>query len=463
MMLPKSWRAKVPADYRPIASVRLLYKIFTYMMLARVEPALEIHQPEEQHGFRKGYRIEEHLLTANLVVDKLLAVSTPIWIISLDLSKAFDRVSWDKLWVALRAHGISDHLVWTMQNLYTGQLGQIQGDAGDSRVFPITAGVRQGCVLSPRLFTAILQWAMQKWRQRVENLTCGIDLEDGDSKLLDLRFADDLLLFARTKCEAIFMLETLMEELACVGLCLNAGKTVVLTNEAQPPNCLTLTNHETIVVKGNDVGHKWLGCILSAGAEGRSTLDIAYHLQAASRAFFANKQILCDKKVRLAVRLRFFDRVITPVALFACGHRTIRMGDLYKLDVVFRKMLRMIVGPPHFVEWNAPWHDILHHWNGKAVALAQQHGLKTWSEQCLQQHWKLAMHVANLPPNRWVKRVLVWNPNGSRKRGYPRHDWTSKLVAYMRFQQLGDWQMLAQDRPLWMQLSDDFVKFCCRC
>ena len=68
MMLPKSRRARVPADYRPIASVRLLYKIFAYMMLARVEPALEIHQPEEQHRFRKGHRIEEHLLTANLVV-----------------------------------------------------------------------------------------------------------------------------------------------------------------------------------------------------------------------------------------------------------------------------------------------------------------------------------------------------------------------------------------------------------
>ena len=45
--------------------------------------------------------------------------------------------------------------------------------------------------------------------------------------------ADDLLLFARAEFEAIFMLETLMEELACVGLCLNAGKTVVSTNEAQ--------------------------------------------------------------------------------------------------------------------------------------------------------------------------------------------------------------------------------------
>ena len=139
----------------------------------------------------------------------------------------------------------------------------------------------------------------------MENSACGIDLEDGDAKLLDLRFADDLLLFAGTKFETIFMLETLMEELAYVGLCLNAGQTVALTNEAQPPQCLILTNQETIVVKGNDVGHKWLGCILSAGTNGRSTLDITYHLQAASGAFFANKQILCDLKVRLAVRLRF--------------------------------------------------------------------------------------------------------------------------------------------------------------
>ena len=42
----------------------------------------------------------------------------------------------------------------------------------------------------------------------------------------------------------------------------------------------------------------------------------------------------------------------------------------------------------------------------------------------------------------------------------PRHDWTSKLAAYTQFQQLGNWQMLAQGRPLWMQLSDDLLKFC---
>ena len=107
----------------------------------------------------KGHWIEEHLLTANLVVDKLLAVSTPIWIRSLDLSKAFNRVSWDKLRVALQAHDATDHLVWTMQNLNTGQPGKYKVTLVIH--FRITAGVRQGCVLRPRLSTATLQWAIQ--------------------------------------------------------------------------------------------------------------------------------------------------------------------------------------------------------------------------------------------------------------------------------------------------------------
>ena len=55
-------------------------------------------------------------------------------------------------------------------------------------------------------------------------LCIGIDLEDGDSRLLDQRFADDFSWFPPTKFEAFFMLESFMEELACVGLCPNAGK-----------------------------------------------------------------------------------------------------------------------------------------------------------------------------------------------------------------------------------------------
>ena len=58
----------------------------------------------------------------------------------------------------------------------------------------IRAGKRQGCVLSPRLLCLVLQSAMEKWRCDVSNN--GLDVGYGGLRLLDLRFANDILLFA---------------------------------------------------------------------------------------------------------------------------------------------------------------------------------------------------------------------------------------------------------------------------
>ena len=121
-MLPKTKAAKSVSDFRPIANVCLLYKLFAYLMLGRMEDALEASQPEEQHGFRQGRRIEEHLLTANVCLQKSLAANTPLWIITLDLSKAFDKADWNALWTALRQHGTSEHLIWILQCVLGGQV-----------------------------------------------------------------------------------------------------------------------------------------------------------------------------------------------------------------------------------------------------------------------------------------------------------------------------------------------------
>ena len=106
-MLAKHRQAALVTDFRPIASVRSFYKIFAYTILQRIEPCLGSHQPEEQHGFLAGRRLEEHLLTANLFLDKTLAANIPVRILRLDLSKAFDRVDWGALWLALSEHGVS--------------------------------------------------------------------------------------------------------------------------------------------------------------------------------------------------------------------------------------------------------------------------------------------------------------------------------------------------------------------
>ena len=60
-------------------------------------------------------------------------------------------MNWNALWLALHDHGMSDHLVSILQLIYSNQLGKVQGEHSNSDPFPIHAGVRQGCVLSPTL------------------------------------------------------------------------------------------------------------------------------------------------------------------------------------------------------------------------------------------------------------------------------------------------------------------------
>ena len=96
--------------------------------------------------------MEEHLVTTRLVFDKLSNADVPIWIVSLDLSKAFDRVHWPALWLALSEQRLSEHMIWMIQNFYRDQQGQVVGSNGCRRSFAIHGAVRQGCVLSPRFF-----------------------------------------------------------------------------------------------------------------------------------------------------------------------------------------------------------------------------------------------------------------------------------------------------------------------
>jgi len=178
-IVAKTKRSKVTADFRPIANIRLMYKICAYLILGHIEAPLEHWQPEEQDGFRRNRTIEAHLLTANMVIDKTLLTNTPLWTVNLDLSKAFDCVDWKLSWKALRLHGASPHLIWLLQMTYANQKGQVVSNNDTSYEFDICAGVRQGCVLSPRLFCSVLQLAMGRCRNQVKHF--GLNLGDGMS------------------------------------------------------------------------------------------------------------------------------------------------------------------------------------------------------------------------------------------------------------------------------------------
>ena len=117
-----------------------------------------------------------------------------------------------------------------LENAYDEQLGEVMEEWGESRSFSITGGVQQGCVFSPRLFTAVLEWALRQWRTELGH--AGFDLGDALHNLVDLRFADDILLFANSRPEVAQILDKFVKAVGKVGIRLNVDTTGILTNEA---------------------------------------------------------------------------------------------------------------------------------------------------------------------------------------------------------------------------------------
>ena len=71
----------------------------------------------------------------------------------IDCAKAFDSVDHNKLWKNLQEMGIPEHLTFLLKNLYAGQEATVRARYGTMGLFQIGEGVRQGCILSPCLFS----------------------------------------------------------------------------------------------------------------------------------------------------------------------------------------------------------------------------------------------------------------------------------------------------------------------
>ena len=267
----------------------------------------------------------------------------------------------------------------------------------------------------------VLEVALGCWRRKVGN--GGVDFQDGMHTLLDLRFADDIFLFAKTFEETKFLLDELVTCLAEVGLHLNVGKTKILTTQSQSPSEVPLRNGQVIEVLDRGSTHKWLGCMLCTASAGNHAPDLAHHLQAASKAFFAHRPFLVNRNVTMRDYFKYFDAMVTPVACFGAAHRKVYKQDLCRMDIVF------------------------HHWNERVKSLTARHGLKTWSVVCLGQYWKFANYVSTLPRERWVVRALNWLPEHSRRVGRRACSWDSMIQSFCRHKQIGNWRRCAHDTP----------------
>ena len=94
----------------------------------------------------------------------------------------------------LKEMGIPDHLTCLLRNLYAGQEATVRTGHRTTDWFQIEKGVRQGCILSPRLFNLCAEYILRN--AGLEETQAGIKI--AGRNINNLRHADDTTLIAES-------------------------------------------------------------------------------------------------------------------------------------------------------------------------------------------------------------------------------------------------------------------------
>jgi len=204
----------------------------------------------------------------------------------------------------------------------------VAAGAEESRSFCLNRGVKQGDPVSALLFIAVMESCFKSLKKKWSGLNnrrvgqyYGFVIHDPYDHLTNLRFADDVILFAQSKSDASKMLCHLRDHAARYGLRIHMGKTTILTNTDCGEGCSVTVGDTQVQIVPPGGSEKYLGRVLNLadfhGAE------LANRMSTAWRSFAKYKHILCSKRYPLPARVKLFESVVSPAALYGSSCWTV--------------------------------------------------------------------------------------------------------------------------------------------
>ena len=199
----------------------------------------------------------------------------------------------------------------------------------------------------------------------------------------NIRYADDLMIYANSAEELAVMVDLLCEELRRIGLHLNTAKTKVFTTTPLAGDHFLDMGGGMVLVCGEADFHFYLGKKMPGNLKRRWSTDISSRIQSAWARLHKLRHALTNRHVALSARMRLFSSVITPTLLFGLRTCPCTATQLNQIDVVQRKMLRLIVG---WVRYDGePWADTMRRMNNRVQSALNVLPVRDWSQLVLSQ------------------------------------------------------------------------------
>ena len=257
-------------NFRGVSLSSIVCKVMCMVLNGRLSVVAEEEGliAEEQGGFRKMRGCRDQVLSLVLLGQReMLKKSGGLMTAFIDFSKAYDRIDRGKLWKCLESMGVSEKFLSFLQSLYAGTSCRVRVGDRQSEVLNINVGLRQGCVLSPVLFSLYINSLVDQ----LKSTNCGI--ECAGEIIPGLLFADDTVLLAPDESGIKKSLDVLVKWCRDWGVKINVSKSGIMhvrQKRVARIDVQYLIDNEGIPMVDQ---YRYLGCVVDEHLELKSMVE----------------------------------------------------------------------------------------------------------------------------------------------------------------------------------------------
>ena len=194
--IPKNMQKSlsVSSNYRAISKNTIISKIIDYVTIIQIEDKLTTSS--YQFAYKQGFSTSMCSFLVSETIQYYKAHGSDVYMLSLDASKAFDRVKYTKLFKLLIERNVCALVIRLLLKVYIFSSATVKWNNCESESFNISNGVKQGAIISAPLFAVYIDPLLTKLKNTKEG--CYI----GNISANAFAYADDIVLLSPS-CTAL--------------------------------------------------------------------------------------------------------------------------------------------------------------------------------------------------------------------------------------------------------------------
>lgn len=327
-----------PLGYRAIALMSIPCKIYADILNVRLSSWLEDNNilADEQNGFRKERGCIEHLYALTSIITNRKIERKSTFACFIDAKKAFDTVNREMLWYKLMVLGINGKFLKGLQSLYVDVRYAVKINGYMTDMFDVSLGVKQGCKLSPTLFSIYIN----DLADEINSLDVGLPISANDM-LSILLYADDIVLLAPDEESLQQMLDIVHDWCSKWRLSINVDKTNVVHFRCPSSPRTNFDFHCGNTKIKCDSKYRYLGMWIDEHLDWKFTVREVR--KSASRALSAlySKFISCGG-MDFAIYEKLYENLVQPVLMY--GSSIWGLTEHKQLETVQNRAGRYFLG-----------------------------------------------------------------------------------------------------------------------